>query len=58
MDGLQLARQIRDLNNGHHFKVVMISAEEHLHNHYDNLFDEIYLKPIPHKKFISVYNDF
>ena len=41
MDGLQLASQRRNLNNGHHFKIVMISAEENWNNNQRNLFDEI-----------------
>lgn len=37
MDGVQLAHKLRQLNNGHEFKIVLISAEEK-----ENiLFDEI-----------------
>ena len=52
MDGKQLGNKLRILNNRHEFKLVMISAEEH--NNFDNIFDEIYVKPISRKKYIQI----
>jgi len=57
IDGLQLARKIRNTKSRHNFKIVMISAEENHYNNYNNLFDEIYIKPITKNKFIQIYND-
>lgn len=41
MDGLQLANQICKLDNGHEYKIVLISAEENIHNNNNHIFDEV-----------------
>ena len=57
MDGLQLANQVRKLKNIGELKLVMISAEENIFNNFDNMFDEIYVKPISTKKIVQIYNE-
>lgn len=58
MDGLQLANNIRKLDNEHEYKIVLISAEENFHNNYDNKFDEIYNKPMNISNFVKIYNEY
>lgn len=58
MDGIELAKELKKMEKAPEFtynlKIVLVSNEEYEDN--DNLFDNIFFKPLPISQISEVYN--
>lgn len=55
LDGIQLAKKLKSYNSKESY-IVLVSAEEYENE--ENLFNEVYLKPLPLKNLKSIYGQY